>query len=79
MEIEEAPPPVKSHTPLFSEEANIYTVDTVEGLLCTHEVRGRHQSSLLALWKERTKLHGEWKNGPMHCSYEWSFEWSSIG
>ena len=40
--MEVAPPPASGHTSLFSEEANIYTVDTVEGLLCTHEVRGRH-------------------------------------
>ncbi len=27
-------------TPVFSETARIFTVDTVEGLICTHEVSG---------------------------------------
>ena len=38
MEEEEPAVPVEDHAPVFSEEARIYTVDTVEGLICTHEV-----------------------------------------
>ena len=33
-----APPVPQKKAPLFSEQAQIVTVDTLEGLLCTHQV-----------------------------------------
>lgn len=35
---EEAVPIEKKHIPIFSEKAKIYPVDTLEGIICTHEV-----------------------------------------
>ncbi len=33
-----AVPVQEKHIPVFSSQAKIYTVDTLEGLICTHEV-----------------------------------------
>lgn len=35
---EGAVPIVKKHVPVFAHQAKIYSVDTLEGILCTHEV-----------------------------------------
>ena len=39
MDSETTPIVPKKAPPMFSEPAQIQTVDTVEGLICTHEVR----------------------------------------
>ena len=44
----EAIPVPQKKAPLFSEQAQIVTVDTLEGLLCTHEVYIKH--SCCNLW-----------------------------
>jgi hypothetical protein len=36
--VEGAVPIEKKHVPVFAQQANIFSVDTLEGMLCTHEV-----------------------------------------
>ena len=42
MDSETTPIVPKKAPPMFSEPAQIQTVDTVEGLICTHEVHTQH-------------------------------------